>query len=379
MASGQSGDATPGARAAVANGRVVFDHGERVKRRRMKRVNRRSFWVVLLALASVLAVPAPLRAAEKTVRINLGTLAPRGSIYHQSLQAMAERWKQAPGGGARLVIYPDGTQGGETDMVRLMRVGSLHAGLLTAVGLAEIEPGVTGLQSLPMAFRNFDEFEFVNDKLRPMLEKRLAEKGFVVLFWVDAGWVRYFSKEPVLTPDDMKKRNVFVWAGNTAQVDIMKKHGYNPVPLETGEILPGLQTGLINMVPAPPLFALATQIDTRAPHMLELRWAPLVGACVIKKETWEKISGEARQSMLKSAAEAGKEIRANSRNERDASVIAMKKRGLNVHELTAEQEATWRAAAEEIYPDIRGRIVPADIFDEVQRLLKDYRASGGKK
>ena len=57
----------------------------------------------------------------------------------------------------------------------------------------------------------------------------------------------------------------------------------------------------------------------------------------------------------------------------------MKKRGLNVHELTAEQEATWRAAAEEIYPDIRGRIVPADIFDEVQRLLKDYRASGGKK
>src|SRR6266581_5568628 len=344
----------------------------------MKRLNRRSRLAVLLALASGLALRAPLCAAEKTVRINLGTLAPRGSSYHQSLQTMAERWKQAPG-GARLVIYPDGTQGGETDMVRLMRVGSLHAGLLTAVGLAEIEPGVTGLQTLPMMFRNFDEFEFVNDQLRPMLEKRLAEKGFVVLFWVDAGWVRYFSKEPTLTPDDMKKRKVFVWAGNTAQVDIMKKHGYNPVPLETGEILPGLQTGLINTVPAPPLFALATQIDTRAPHMLELRWAPLVGACVIKKETWEKISADARETMLKAAGEAGKEIRANSRRESDESVAAMKKRGLNVHELTSELETRWRAAAEEIYPDIRGRIVPADIFDEVQRLLKEYRAGGGKK
>src|SRR5437773_4387313 len=175
-------------------------------------------WLTFPALAAVLAQSGPVCAAEKAVRINLGTLAPRGSTYHQSLQAMAERWKQVPGGGARLVSYPDGTQGGETDMVRLMRVGSLHAGLLTAAGLAEIEPGVTGLQTLPMMFRTFDELEFVNDQLRPTLEKRLAEKGFVVLFWVDAGWVRYFSKEPMLTLDDMKKRNVFVWYGNAAQV-----------------------------------------------------------------------------------------------------------------------------------------------------------------
>src|ERR1051325_1633158 len=269
------------------------------------------FLVVAAAVPALVAV-SPLSAAENSVRINLGTLAPRGSTYHQSLQAMAEKWKQAPGGGVRLVIYPDGTQGGETDMVRLMRVGSLHAGLLTAVGLAEIERGVTGLQNPPMMFRDFDEFEFVNDKLRPMREKRLANKGFVVLFWVDAGWVRYFSKEPMLTPDDMKKRKVFVWAGNTAQVDIMKKHGYHPVPLETGEILPGLQTGLIDAVPAPPVFALGTQIDTRAPHMLDIRWAPLVGPCVIKKGSWEKIPAATRQALLHSAAEAGKEIRANS-------------------------------------------------------------------
>jgi len=83
--------------------------------------------------------------------------------------------------------------------------------------------------------------------------------------------------------------------------------------------------------------------------------------------------------MLKAAAEAGKEIRVNSRKESDDSVAAMKRRGLTVHELTPEQEAGWRAGAEEIYPDIRGRIVPADIFDEVERLLKEYRAGGGKK
>src|SRR5262249_6879059 len=139
-----------------------------------------------------------------TIRINLGTLAPRGSLYHQSLQSMAEGWRQSSGGSVRLVIYPDGTQGSEADMVRLMRVGSLQAGLLTAVGLSEIEPAVGGLQDIPMIFRNLDELEKVGDQLHPSLEKRLAEKGFVVLFWVDAGWVHYFSKDPLLTPEDLK-------------------------------------------------------------------------------------------------------------------------------------------------------------------------------
>ncbi|PYM11151.1 MAG: C4-dicarboxylate ABC transporter substrate-binding protein, partial [Verrucomicrobia bacterium] len=136
----------------------------------MKLSNGGKYFIAALALAMI-AAP---RAAENAIRINLGTLAPRGSTYHQSLQAMAEKWKQAPRGGARLVIYPDGTQGGEADMVRLMRVGTLHAGLLTVVGLSEIESGVSGLQSLPMMFHDLDEFEFVNVRLRPMLEKRLT-------------------------------------------------------------------------------------------------------------------------------------------------------------------------------------------------------------
>jgi TRAP-type transport system periplasmic protein len=345
------------------------------------RWNRRKWLTVALTLAVFCGreFASETHAAERALRVNLGTLAPRGSSYHLSLQAMAEKWKLAPGGGVRLVIYPDGTQGSEADMVRLMRVGSLQAGLLTAVGLSQIEPGVTGLQSLPMMFRNFDEFEYINDKLRPMLEKRLLDKGFVVLFWVDAGWIRYFSKELMLTPDDMKKNKVFVWAGYPAQVDMMKKHGYNPVPLETGDMLSGLRTRLVTAVPSPPVFALATQIYTSAPHMLNINWAPLVGGCVVKKETWDKIPDAGRAALLKAATEAGKEIRASSREESDEAVAAMKKRGLIVHDPTTEQMATWRAGAEVFYPDIRGTIVPADIFDEVESLIKEYRASGGKK
>src|SRR5262252_3929778 len=129
--------------------------------------SRREFIVRTLIAGGCLSLSAAGSAADKPLRVNLGTLAPRGSVYHQSLQAMAEAWRQAPGGGVRLVVYPDGTQGGEADMVRLMRVGSLQAGLLTAVGLSNIEPAVGGLQNIPMLFRSLEEFEKVTEQLRP--------------------------------------------------------------------------------------------------------------------------------------------------------------------------------------------------------------------
>ena len=56
----------------------------------------------------------------------------------------------------------------------------------------------------------------------------------------------------------------------------------------------------------------------------------------------------------------------------------MVKRGLKTQPVTPAVEAEWRRIAEDIYPKIRGNMVPADMFDRVQRLLADYRASKGK-
>jgi hypothetical protein len=41
---------------------------------------------------------------------------------------------------------------------------------------------------------------------------------------------------------------------------------------------------MINVVPSTPYFALASQIYSTAPNMLEINWAPIVGAFVITEE-----------------------------------------------------------------------------------------------
>jgi TRAP-type C4-dicarboxylate transport system substrate-binding protein len=165
-------------------------------------------WAGLAAAVFALAGPALPASAQEGVKIRLGTLAPKGSTYHRALQEMGEKWRQAQGPGSSFIVYTDGTQGGEADMVRRMRVGQLNAAMISVVGLMEIDRSVAALQYMPLVFRDWAEVDYVREKLRPDLEKRMLDKGFVVLFWGDVGWARYFSKEPALTPADFKDQDV---------------------------------------------------------------------------------------------------------------------------------------------------------------------------
>lgn len=335
----------------------------------MKRLGK----LAALLLGGLLALNA--LAADKQLRI--GTLAPKNSLYHRQLMELGEAWRSAQGGSAKYLVYPDGSQGGETDMVRRMRIGQLQGGLLSVVGLREIEPSIAALQNMPLMFKNWDEVDYVREKMRPGMEKKFLDKGFVVLAWGDAGWVRFFSKEPAVRPDDFKKMKFFAWGSEVEQQEIMKSLGYTPVPLETGDILPAIQTGMINAVPSTPYFALATQIYTTASNMLDLNWAPIVGALVITKKAWDELTPEGQIAVREAGAKAGVQLRAKARQEVDEAVEAMKKRGLKVNRPNAEQMQEWNTLADNLYPRIRGKMVPADTFDEVLGHLKAYRA--GKK
>src|SRR5690348_3394525 len=95
-----------------------------------QQLGRRRRWILTCALFVVGAMSEIVCLhAQAPARIRLATLAPKGSSYYQILQTMGEKWRQAPGGGASLTIFADGSMGGEADMVRRMRVGQLQAGM----------------------------------------------------------------------------------------------------------------------------------------------------------------------------------------------------------------------------------------------------------
>lgn len=326
-------------------------------------------WFMLVWLGTTLAL-----SAAAPVKIRLATLAPKDTSLHKTLQQMGEAWKKTTADQVQLTIYTDGTMGGEADMVRRMRGGQIQAAMLSGPGLAQIEDSVRALQLMPMMFQSLDEFEYVFGKLRPGLDKKFRDKGFEVILWGDLGWVRFFSKQPARRIDDYRKMKVFVWTGDTRSGEVMKAMRVNAVPAEHTDTLPGLQTGLFDVVPTVPIYALAGQFYGPASHMLELNWVPLVGATIVTKKAWDATPADKRAELMKAAAEAGQQVQAQGRKESDEAVAAMEKRGLKVIKPTPEDIADWLKFMDEAYPRIRGNMVPADMFDEVVKLVKEYRA-----
>jgi len=305
--------------------------------------------------------------------IKLGTLAPEGSPWHQIIRDIAESWKEISGGQVEVRIYAGGVAGDESDMVRKLRVGQLHAAALTGEGLARIAQEVQALQ-MPMMFRSDEELDYVRGKIGPRLEEIFEQRGFILLAWGDAGWVHFFAQQPVVHPDDLKPMKLFTWAGETAIVEAYKDAGYQPVPLAATDILMALHSGLINAFPTTPVAALSFQWFGLAPHMTDLKWAPLVGAVVISKRAWERIPEELRPKFHDAARRAGDRLQARVRTLGDEAVAVMQKHGLSVHAVPEAIVPAWEQAARAGYSRLVGAIVPADMVATVERLRDEYRA-----
>jgi TRAP-type C4-dicarboxylate transport system substrate-binding protein len=328
-------------------------------------------FLLLLPMLSVSAA----RAAGPMV-IKMATLAPEGSSWYKVLQNMGEGWKKATDGAVTLRIYPGGVSGDEDAVIRKMRVGQLQAAAVTGIGLAYLDRSFYALH-VPMMYASDEEFDYVRDRLSPILERRLEEKGMIVLNWGDAGWVHFFAKKPFTRPEEVKAMKLFVWAGDTNLIQLYKETGFNPVPLSAIDILPGLQTGLINAFDTTPLAALAFQWFGLAPHMADLRWVPLTGATIIDKKAWLGIPENLRPKVLEASREAGKNLREEIRRLNDEAVKVMVKNGLKVSHVPPEAQAEWRKMVEDVYPQIRGKIIPADMFDAARKYRDEFRAARG--
>lgn len=314
---------------------------------------------LLLALMMALALPA----AAQDVTIKLGTLAPQGSSWHLLLKEMAERFSEVSQGKVKLKIYAGGTQGGEGDMVRKMGVGQLQAASITNVGLHDIVPE-------PMVFSTpglVDEalFNEVFPQVQKRLEASLEAKGYVALHWAQVGTIYIFCSKPYKTPAEAADAKFFAWDGDPDSIEAFKLVGFRPVVLGAVDVVPSLQTGMINCVSQPPAYMLTARLFDKANKMVDYPWSYLIGATVVRKETWDKVPAELRPKLLQVAREGGAKVDAEVKKLNDDAIAAMQKQGL---ERVKVDPAPWQKAADRSWPAVRGKVVPADFFDEVIKL-----------
>jgi len=335
-------------------------------------MNRRAL-LAALALPFLLA-PRTATAAAPTRVIKLATLVPSGSLWDKELKQMAAEVQRRTDNRVSVRIYPGGIAGDDPDMVRKMRLGQLQAATLSVEGLTALDKGFA-VFSVPRFFASFDELYRVVHALQPVLADRLDKQGFVLLGWGYGGQVYWFTKQPVYTPDDMKKLKLFTWAGDNTKTEWWKRNGFHPVPLASTDIMTGLQTGMIEALPAPPLIAVALQWYRQAPNMFDLPQGQLVGATVISKQAWQQLTPADQAAVRALAGEMQQRLEQAVPTQDRQAVEEMQRRGLTVTKpKDAAQTKQWDDVAQQFANSMREQMVPADIFDLAKKTRDELRA-----
>jgi TRAP-type C4-dicarboxylate transport system substrate-binding protein len=313
----------------------------------------------LLVLALMVLSPAEGRAQGLTVK--LGTLAPAGSAWHEALKDMAQRWEQASNGQVKLRVFPGGAQGDEGDMIRKLAIGQLQAAAVSNVGMHDV---VTEPQafSAPLLFEDESEMECAFARVKDKLESALRRRGLVALQWSRVGTAVFFCNAPFKTPREMARAKMFAWEGDPATVKAWRTAGFHPVVLSSTDLLPALTTGMIDCVSNVPLYMLSSRTFEKARYMIDLPLGSVLGATVIRQETWDQIPADLQGKLLEISRELGAKIDAEVRRLNADAVDAMKRQGL---EIVPVEPKEWLPMLERSWTVIRGEVVPKEFFDEV--------------
>ena len=319
--------------------------------------------------AALLLLGIPRAPLAQTSSIKLATVVPDGSVWDKNLKQMAEEWKQATAGRVAVTVFNGGAQGDEPTVLRKMRLDALQAAAYTAGGLGSIDGSFT-VFDMPFFFESYDELNYVTDKLTPTIRKCVEGKGFVLLNWGHGGWTQVFTKKSVKSLAELKRVKLYTSAGNDRMVQWFKANGFEPRAMAMTDIMTGLTTGMIEGLPTPPLAAMLFQWYRQTPYMLDIGLAPVVGATVITKKTWDRIPAADRPKLLTAAAGVEQRLRVEVPKQDDGAVAQMVARGLTVTKASGPE---WRAEADALARTMRGEMVPPDIFDEATKARDEFR------
>lgn len=324
-----------------------------------------AFSVLLAVLCS-----GPLMAAE----IKFATLAPEGTNAMKTMRLIDSELKEATKGAVSFKFYAGGRQGDEKDVVRKIRLGQLHSGGFTGVGLGEIAPEVRILDA-PWLFKDTEEIDHIYEAFAGEFEKAFDSKGFVLLGWSEVGFVHVFSKTPARTLLEMRRLKSWVWEGDPIAESAYKALGIHPIPLSVTDVNTSLQTGLIDSVYSAPLYAIALQWHEKTRFINQVPVAHACGAVLLAKKVFDALTPEQQAALLKISRRRLGELNLRTRKDNDAALESLKKQGLQITSpAPSEDPKAYENAGRAARRELVGRLYSGDLLARVEKSLEEFRS-----
>ncbi|MDH3815621.1 MAG: TRAP transporter substrate-binding protein DctP [Acidobacteriota bacterium] len=327
--------------------------------------------IFLTCLIALLIAPT---VGAQSVRLKIATMAPDGTIWMKGLQKAADEVKERTDGRVSFRFYPGGTMGTDSAVLRKIRIGQLHGGVVLAGSLADIDPDME-IYSLPLLFRSNGEVDYVRERMDQVLIDGLEAKGFVSFGLTETGFTYLMSAKPTRTFADLKGRKAWMMQDDPVSLAIVEEAGLSPVPLPISDVLTGLQTGLIDSVAAPAVGAIALQWFTKAKYLTDLPITYVCGTTVVSTKAFNRMSAGDQEIVREVLGRANRELNATSRSDNAEAREALAAQGVEFVNPTDETRAKW----DEIAAAATKRLVAQRDYNPatmamIEDLVQEYRS-----
>ncbi len=312
---------------------------------------------------------------ERKIVIKIATLAPEGSSWMETFRQLNAEVMKKTEGRVRFKIYPGGVLGDEKDMLRKMQIGQIHGAALTSGGLSVLFKEIDVLQ-IPFLFQDYGEVDYVLSKMGSFFKKGFENNGYILLGWSEAGFIYLMSNTPITSVSDLKKVKVWIWEESPMAKAIFDEAGVAAIPLSIPDVMVGLQTGLVDVVYAPPTGAISLEWFTKIKYITNVPLAYLAGGIVVRKDVFRKIPSPFQDIISKTFQRYLDQLKAVTRNENQEAIKVMVRHGVKVVTPAKGQIEEFKRLSDKAMGHLGSQAFSRKTFEEVCFHLKNYRRGG---
>ena len=309
------------------------------------------------------------------IQIKIATLAPQNSEWAEKFQKGSIEIQERTENRVKLKFYWGGAQGNAKKILQKIKIRQLHGGTFSPTDFQELYPDLN-IYGLPFLFKDFDEVDYVRDRVDNQLEQGFKNLGFNTYGFAGGGFAYILSNEPIREYEDLKNKKIWLPQGDLISYEAMRSLNLLPVPLPMTDVLTGLQTGLIDIVAIPPVVALALQWHTKINYITRVPVLYAMGFLAIDSKMINRINTDDRKVLNEVISRIYSEVDSNSQQDSENAYEALSKIGIQEIQFEGDEyqkltdlleEPTKKMANDGFYS--------LELFNEIKMYIDDFRKS----
>ena len=314
-----------------------------------------------------------------SMELKIATLSPDGSPWMQKMRSGAKDVARETNNRVRFKFFPGGIMGNDKAVMRKIRVGQLHGGMLTGGSLSRIYSDAQ-VYSLPLKFRNLNEVDYVRKRMDPVLMEGYEKGGFINFGLAEGGFAYVMSNAPVRSVEDLRKQKVWIPDHDPTISEAMHAFGIKSISLPIADVRASLQTGLIDTVAISPIGAIVLQWHTQVKYLTELPLIYVFGLLAVDQKAFSKISIEDQNIVRRTMGRVFREIDRQNRSANIEALSVLRDSGIKFVQPDIRDENNWL----EIATGLTQRLVDSGLISKkmvnvLDENLEAFRARRSEK